>query len=79
MSAIPTGAPARVCRYCQRPGHTTELCPKKAADTRGDTAKCLADSERTGKVCEVCGYGDHTDVHHRLAAADANFALFQGK
>eukprot|EP00969_Alexandrium_andersonii_P260766 11528740-Alexandrium_andersonii.AAC.1 len=34
MSAIPTGAPARVCRYCQRPGRTTELCPKKAADSR---------------------------------------------
>eukprot|EP00969_Alexandrium_andersonii_P160575 7095032-Alexandrium_andersonii.AAC.1 len=48
-SVIPTGALARVCRYCQRPGRTTELCPKKAAGTRGDTSKCLADSERAGK------------------------------
>ena len=60
-------------------GHTTELCPKRAADVRGDTSKCLADSERTGRVCEMCGFGDHTDIHHRLAAADAQFALTQGK
>ena len=47
LTAVPTSAPSRPCRYCQRPHHTTELCPKKAADVRGDTAKCRADNERT--------------------------------
>ena len=44
---------------------------------RGDSAKCFAESERTGRVCEVCGFGDHSDYHHRLAAADAHYVIQQ--
>ena len=67
----------RLCKYCNRSGHTSEMCPKKCAEMRGDSAKCLAESERTGRVCEVCGFGDHSDYHHRLAAADAHYIIQQ--
>ena len=31
-----------------------EICPKRAADVRGDTAKCLADYEMGGRTCNLC-------------------------
>ena len=44
--------PARVtCAYCQRHDHFSEYCPKQAADRRGESTKCKAGNERTGKVC----------------------------
>ena len=36
------------CGYCQRQDHHAEICPKRAADVRGDSAKCLEDFERGG-------------------------------
>ena len=46
------------------------MCPKKAADLRGESFKCLADFERGGKVCSICQQGDRREEHHRLAAVD---------
>ena len=72
---VPTAAPTRTCNYCHRTGHPSQACPKKAADTRGESAKALADAARTGRVCTICGFGDHREDHHRLANADANYLL----
>eukprot|EP00969_Alexandrium_andersonii_P079501 3505631-Alexandrium_andersonii.AAC.1 len=69
------GAVLSPCTYCLRLGHTPELCPKKAADVRGETTRCLQDSARTGVAREVCGYGGYKALHHRLAAADAQFTV----
>ena len=67
------------CSHCQRPGHLKEMCPLKAAEVRGDVARLVADSTRTGRKCTVCGFGDHREEHHRLACADANYAVADGR
>merc|ERR1712242_297076 len=67
----PPVGPSRVtCSHCQRHDHFTEYCPKAAADRRDESMKCLADHERTGRVCSLCGHGDHSEEHHRQAIAD---------
>lgn len=67
----PSGVAADVrLFYCRRQDHHIEICPKRAADVRGDTAKCLADSEMGGRTCNLCNQADHTEEHHRLAVAD---------
>ena len=55
------------------------MCPLKAAEVRGAVSKCVADAARTGRVCGFCGHNDHREEHHRLGAADANYALVQGR
>ena len=67
------------CGHCQRTGHLKEQCPLKAAQVRGDVAKSLAESARTGKCCTVCGQQDHREEHHRFGAADAFYAVEQGR
>ena len=58
------------CSYCSRHDHYAELCPKKAADLRGEPQKCIVDYERGGKVRALCRQSDHSEEHHRLAAMD---------
>ena len=65
------------CNFCQRTGHQTEICPKAAAQRRGEVDQCLADHERTARACTICGAPDHKDRHHRLGASDANYSLGQ--
>ncbi len=77
-SSMPVGHATAVCRHCQRSGHTSELCPRRAAEARGDLERCAAESERTGKVCGVCGFSDHREEHRRLAALDAHVTLQPG-
>ena len=48
-----SGSYTLTCKYCRTHDHHTELCPKKAADLRGESAKCLADAERGGRVCST--------------------------
>ena len=64
------------CLYCHRPGHNAKLCPKKAAEKRGEVEGLLADFARTGAVCQICSsvgqkVGDHRARHHNLAAQDS--------
>ncbi len=47
-----------------------DICPKKAADVRGDSPKSMADFEMGGRPCVICNQADHTEEHHRLAVAD---------
>ncbi len=47
-----------------------EICPKRAADLRGDSAKRMADFEVGGRTCSICHHADHTEDHHRLAVTD---------
>ena len=47
-----------------------EICPKRSADLRGDSAKCMAYFEMSGRTCSICRHADHTEDHHRLAVAD---------
>jgi hypothetical protein len=68
VNAIQVGS-LQMCAYCRRQDHM-EICPKRAADVRGDTAKCLADFEMGGRTCNLCNQADHTEEHHRLAVAD---------
>ena len=62
--------PGVTCGHCQRHDHFTEYCPKVAAERRNESAKCLADHARSGRICSICGQGDHNEEHHRLAIAD---------
>ena len=55
------------CQTCKRPGHWPEQCPQLAASRRSNTAKYIADYERTGRYCGMCGYADHRDEDHRNA------------
>ena len=67
----PPSGPARItCAHCRRHDHHTEYCPKQAAERRGESTKCLADHERSGRICSICGQGDHNEEHHRQAIAD---------
>ena len=65
-----SAAPVQICSYCSRHDHHTELCPKRAADLRGESSKCVMDYERGGRVCALCRQSDHNEEHHRLAAMD---------
>ena len=47
-----------------------EICPKRAADVIGDSAKCIADFEMGGRACSICHHADHTEDHHKLAVTD---------
>ena len=69
VNAISVGT-MHTCGYCKRQDHHMEICPKKAADVRGDSAKCMADFEMGGRTCAICHQTDHTEDHHRLAVAD---------
>ena len=69
VNAISVGT-MHTCGYCKRQDHHMEICPKKAADVRGDSAKCMADFERGGRTCAICHQTDHTEDHHRLAVTD---------
>ena len=69
VNAIAVGS-LLTCQYCQRHDHHSELCPKRAADIRGESAKCVADFERGGRTCAICHQSDHSEEHHRLAAMD---------
>ncbi len=71
------GAAAARCKDCGRGGHLTESCPQTAAKRRGELESLLADSERTGRTCTVCGQADHREIHHRLANSDANYTVGQ--
>jgi hypothetical protein len=64
------------CLHCGRAGHPTELCPRKAAERRGESEALIAESARTGAACTICnGIGrkatEHRARHHILAAQDA--------
>ena len=61
---------AVTCGHCGRHDHYSEMCPKQAADVRGEGQKALADYERTGRGCSICGHGDHREEHHRHAVMD---------
>jgi hypothetical protein len=65
-----SAASVLTCSYCSRHDHHTELCPKRAADLRGESSKCVVDYERGGRVCAICRQSDHNEEHHRLAAMD---------
>ena len=69
VNAIAVGS-MLTCQYCRRHDHHTELCPKKAADVRGESNKCVADHEMQGRTCSICHHADHSEEHHRLAAMD---------
>ena len=69
VNAISVGT-MHTCGYCKRQDHHMEICPKKAADVRGDSAKCMADFEMGGRTCAICHQTDHTEDHHRLAVTD---------
>ena len=71
-SAAESGQKVR-CQHCKRAGHWPEQCPQVAAARRSNTAKYLADYERTGRHCTMCGYADHRDEDHRAACADAHY------
>ena len=47
-----------------------EICPKRSADLRDDSAKCMADIEVSGPTYSICHHADHTEDHHKLAVAD---------
>ena len=47
-----------------------EICPKRSADLRGDSAKRMADFEMSGRTCSICHHSDHTEDHHWLAVTD---------
>ena len=36
------------CVHCKRPGHAAKLCPRRAAEKRGEVEGLIADSKRTG-------------------------------
>ena len=64
------------CKGCGRGGHTFKLCPKKAAERRGEVEALVAESKATGAVCVICSaigqkVADHRARHHNLAAQDA--------
>ena len=69
------GQPVLRCKHCNRTGHPTEICPKAYAERKGEVAACLAEYEKNRITCGVCGAPDHTADHHRLAAADACYAI----
>ena len=71
---LPSGAGDR-CKHCNNPGHITSLCPRKAAEKRGESEALLAEFGRTGAVCNLCAAvgikdGSHRPRHHTLAAQD---------
>ena len=58
------------------PAFRTGLFSRKAAERRGESEALIAESARTGAVCEICnGIGrkatEHRARHHILAAQDA--------
>ena len=59
-----------VCPHLSRSDHPPTICPKRAAELRGETTKCLADAERGGNYCLICHAKDHRAHHHSLAALD---------
>ena len=69
VNAISIGT-VHTCGYCRRQDHHMEICPKRSADLRGDSAKCMADFEMSGRTCSICHHSDHTEDHHRLAVTD---------
>lgn len=40
------------------PIHRTELCPKRAAEIRGESTKCFTGFERSGRTCLFCATRD---------------------
>ena len=64
------------CFGCGRGGHSSKLCPKKAAERRGEVEVLSAEFAKTGQHCTICASigqkcGDHRARHHNLAAQDA--------
>ena len=64
------------CLYCGRGGRNAKICPKKAAEKRGEVETLMADFARTGAACQICSsigleVGDRRARHHNLAAQDA--------
>ena len=63
------------CKHCNNPGHITSLCPRRAAEKRGESEALLAEFGRTGALCNLCAAvgikdGSHRPRHHTLAAQD---------
>ena len=46
---------------------------------RNKAEKKLADYERTGRNCKICGFADYRDGDHRLTAYDANYPEDKGQ
>ncbi|CAE7761843.1 unnamed protein product, partial [Symbiodinium sp. KB8] len=61
---LPSGTGDR-CKHCNNPGHITSLCPRKAAEKRGESEALLAAFGRTGAVCNLCAAVGIKDGSHR--------------
>ena len=73
--SLPSGVGDAKCKHCGHPGHMVSLCPRKAAEKRGESEQLLAESQRNGNVCQLCAAvgikdGIHRARHHGFAAAD---------
>ena len=73
--SLPSGVGDAKCKHCGHPGHMASLCPRKAAEKRGESEQLLAESQRNSNVCQLCAAvgikdGTHRARHHGFAAAD---------
>ena len=73
--SLPSSGSGEKCKHCSNPGHITSLCPRKAAEKRGESEGLLAEFVRTGAACNLCAAvgikdGSHRSRHHTLAAQD---------
>ena len=71
--SLPSSGSSDKCKHCSNPGHITSLCPRKAAEKRGETRDCSLNS--CGPVCNLCAAlgtkdGSHKPRHQMLAAQD---------
>ena len=53
------------CFVCKRDGHSSKLCPRKAAEKRGEVEGLLADHAKTGAVCQICSSIGQKNGDHR--------------